>query len=75
MTLDLWGNVQSCSNYRGIMFMSHTMELWGKVFEARLRREVMIIEQQYDDEKVLSNGTFAFKVLMENYRDGQKEFH
>lgn len=63
-TLDLRGNVQSCIKYRGIMFMSHTMALWGRVFEARLRKEVMIIEQEYDDEKVLSNGTFAFKVLM-----------
>lgn len=31
------------------------MALWGKVFEARLRREVLIIEQEYDDEKVLSS--------------------
>lgn len=37
------------------MFMSHTMELWESVFEAWLRREVMIIEQEYDDEKVLSS--------------------
>ena len=38
------GDVQSCSNYRGI---SHTMKLWERVIEASLRREVTINEQQY----------------------------
>ena len=41
------GDVQSCSNYRGIKLISHTMKLWERVVEARLRREVMINEQQY----------------------------
>ena len=25
------GGVQSCTNYRGIKLMSHTMKLWGRV--------------------------------------------
>ena len=41
------GDVQSCSNYRGIKLISHTMKLWERVVEARLRREVTISEQQY----------------------------
>ncbi|KAK3557346.1 hypothetical protein QTP70_026574, partial [Hemibagrus guttatus] len=33
------GDVQSCSNYRGIAeLMSHTMKLWERVVEARLRK-------------------------------------
>ncbi|KAK3543780.1 hypothetical protein QTP70_027194 [Hemibagrus guttatus] len=32
------GDVQSCSNYRGIKLMSHTMKLWERVVEARLRK-------------------------------------
>ena len=32
------GDVQSCTNYRGIKLMSHTMKLWEKVIEHRLRR-------------------------------------
>ena len=40
------GDVQSCGNYRGINLMSHTMKLWERVVEARLREEVSICEQQ-----------------------------
>jgi hypothetical protein len=32
------GDVQSCTNYRGIKLMSHTMKLWERVIEHRLRR-------------------------------------
>ena len=31
-------DVQSCTNYRGIKLMSHTMKLWERVIEHRLRR-------------------------------------
>ncbi|KAK3573261.1 hypothetical protein QTP86_019239, partial [Hemibagrus guttatus] len=41
------GDVQSCSNYKGIKLMSHTMKLWERVVEARLRKIVEICEQQY----------------------------
>ena len=29
--------IQSCTNYRGIKLMSHTMKLWERVIEHRLR--------------------------------------
>ena len=41
------GDVQSCGNFRGIKLMTHTMKLWERVLEARLRTEVTIREQQY----------------------------
>ena len=41
------GDAQSCNNYRGIKLMSHSMKLWERVVEARLRTEVDISEQQY----------------------------
>jgi hypothetical protein len=31
-------DVQSCTNYRGIKLMSHTMKLWERVIEHRLRK-------------------------------------
>ncbi|MCJ8737953.1 hypothetical protein PDJAM_G00030010 [Pangasius djambal] len=34
------GDVQNCSNYRGIKLMSHTMKLWERVVEARLRKDM-----------------------------------
>jgi hypothetical protein len=31
------GDIQSCTNNRGIKLMSHTMKLWERVIEHRLR--------------------------------------
>ncbi|MCJ8738186.1 hypothetical protein PDJAM_G00032520 [Pangasius djambal] len=71
------GNVQSCSNYRGIKLMSHTMKLWERVVEARLRKVVEICEQQYGfmPRKSTTDAIFALRILMEKYRDGQRELH
>ena len=40
------GDSKECGNYRGIKLMSHTMKLWERVVEARLRQEVVIGDQQ-----------------------------
>ncbi|KAK3558865.1 hypothetical protein QTP86_031988, partial [Hemibagrus guttatus] len=71
------GDVQSCSNYRGIKLMSHTMKVWERVVEARLRKVVEISEQQYGfmPRKSTTDAIFALRILMEKYRDGQKELH
>ncbi|KAK3533866.1 hypothetical protein QTP70_032986 [Hemibagrus guttatus] len=71
------GDVQSCSNYRGIKLMSHTMKLWDRVVEARLRKVVEICEQQYGfmPRKSTTDAIFALRILMEKYRDGQRELH
>ncbi|KAK3524753.1 hypothetical protein QTP86_002469 [Hemibagrus guttatus] len=71
------GDVQSCSNYRGIKLMSHTMKLWERVVEARLRKVVEVCEQQYGfmPRKSTTDAIFALRILMEKYRDGQKELH
>ncbi|KAK3558270.1 hypothetical protein QTP86_013939, partial [Hemibagrus guttatus] len=67
--------VQSCSNYRGIKLMSHTVKLWERVVEARLRKVVEICEQQYGfmPRKSTTDAIFALRILMEKYRDGQRE--
>ncbi|KAK3570592.1 hypothetical protein QTP86_023645, partial [Hemibagrus guttatus] len=71
------GDVQSCSNYRGIKLMSHTMKVWERVVEARLRKVVEICEQQYGfmPRKSTTDAMFALRILMEKYRDGQRELH
>ncbi|KAK3544010.1 hypothetical protein QTP70_033140, partial [Hemibagrus guttatus] len=71
------GDVQSCSNYRGIKLMSHPMKLWERVVEARLRKVVEICEQQYGfmPRKSTTDAIFALRILMEKYRDGQRELH
>ncbi|KAK3553266.1 hypothetical protein QTP86_032776 [Hemibagrus guttatus] len=71
------GDVQSCSNYRGIKLMSHTMKVWERVVEARLRKVVEICEQQYGfmPRKSTTDAIFALRILMEKYRAGQRELH
>ncbi|KAK3521199.1 hypothetical protein QTP70_000483 [Hemibagrus guttatus] len=71
------GDVQICSNYRGIKLMSHTMKVWERVVEARLRKVVEICEQQYGfmPRKSTTDAIFALRILMEKYRDGQRELH
>ena len=39
--------VQDCNNYRGIKLLSHTMKLWERIIEGRLRNEISISEHQF----------------------------
>ncbi|KAF3665017.1 hypothetical protein FXO38_09825 [Capsicum annuum] len=41
------GDIQSCNNYRGIKLLSHTMKVWERVVELRMRRIVTIFENQF----------------------------
>ncbi|VFQ78098.1 unnamed protein product [Cuscuta campestris] len=43
------GDIQSCENYRGIKLLSHTMKVWERVIEYRVRKEVCISENQRRD--------------------------
>ena len=41
------GDIKNYSNYRGIKLMYHTMKLWERVIEHRLRQNVTISENQF----------------------------
>ena len=71
------GDVQSCSNYRGIKLIGHTMKLWERIIERRLRRDLTFSNQQYGfmPGKSTTDALFALGVLMQKYREGQKELH
>ena len=71
------GDVQSCSNYRGIKLNSHTMKLWERTIERRLRSDLTFSNQHYGFMPGKSNtdALFALRVLMEKYRACQKELH
>ena len=38
------GDIQNCISYHGIKLMSHTMKLWERVIDYRLRHETAISE-------------------------------
>ena len=71
------GDAQCCGNYRGIKLMSHTMKVWERIIETRLRDGVEISKQQYRimPGKGTTDVMFALKMLMEKYREGQRELH
>ncbi|KAK3507297.1 hypothetical protein QTP70_013557 [Hemibagrus guttatus] len=53
------------------------MKLWERVVEAMLRKVVEVCEQQYGfmPRKSTTVAIFAPGILMEKYRDGQRELH
>ena len=57
--------------------MSHTMKVWERIIETRLRDRVEISKQQYGfmPGKGTIDAMFALRMLMEKYREGQKELH
>ena len=71
------GHVQRCSDYRDITLISHTMKLWERIVERRLRSDLTFSDQQYGfmPGKSTTDALFALRVLMEKYREGQKELH
>ena len=71
------GDAQCCGNYRGIKIMSPKMKVWERIIEARLRDSVEISKQQYGfmPEKGTTDAMFALRMLMEKYREGQRELH
>ena len=71
------GDAQCCGNYRGIKLMSHTMKVWERIIEARLRDRVEISKQQYGfmPGKGTTDAMFALRMLIEKCREGQRELY
>jgi len=71
------GDIMDCGNYRGIKLMSHSMKLYERVQETRLRNIVEISEEQFGFMKGKStmDAIFALRQLQEKFREGQKELH
>ena len=57
--------------------MSHTMKVWERIIEARLRDEVEISKQQYGfmPGKGTIDTMFALRMLIKKYKEGQRELH
>ncbi|KAE8697992.1 Detected protein of unknown function [Hibiscus syriacus] len=65
------GDPQRCGNYRGIKILSHTMKLWERVIEARLRQVTKVSENQFGFMPYMSTteAIHLLRRLMEKYRE------
>ena len=41
------GDIQDCKNYTGIKLMSHTMKLYERIIERRVRGETLVGDEQF----------------------------
>jgi hypothetical protein len=71
------GDVQSCTNYQGIKLMSHTIKLWERIIEHRLRRVTNVTENQFGfmPERSTMEMIFLIRQLMERYKEQNKDLH
>jgi Reverse transcriptase (RNA-dependent DNA polymerase) len=64
-------DIQNCTNYRGIKLMSHTMKLWERVIEHRLRKLTIVFKNQFGFMRGRSTieRIFLIRQLMKRYQE------
>ena len=73
------GDILECNNYRGIKLMCHSMKLWERLKEARLRQITSIDNTQYGfrpgKSTTVTEPIFILRIIQEKYREMNKELH
>ena len=71
------GDILECNNYRSIKLMCHSMKLWERLIEARLRQITHIDNTQYGFRpgKSTTESIFILRILQEKYREMNEELH
>lgn len=62
-------DAQSCSNYRGILVLSHTIKLWERIIGSWVRRQAEVTENQFDlmPGKSTIEAIYLLRCLIEKY--------
>ena len=71
------GDILEWDNYRGIKLMCHSMKLWERLTEARLRQITSIDNTQcgFRHGKSTTESIFILLIHQETYREMDKELH
>ncbi|KAI5737192.1 hypothetical protein M8J76_010962 [Diaphorina citri] len=71
------GDSRKCENYRGISLMSHTLKIYERILEKRLRNIVQVDENQcgFVPGKSTTDAIQTVRILVEKYRDSGKDLH
>ena len=71
------GDVQECQNYRGIKLLSHTMKIWERIVDKRVRGEVEVAEEQFGfmPGRGTTNAIFILRQMAEKYREKGRDLH
>ena len=69
------GDIQDCGHYRGLKLMSHTMKIWERIIDRRLREETTIGDEQFGfmPGRGTTDAIFAVRKLMEKHRENIKD--
>ena len=64
------GDIMNCGNYRGVKLMCHSMKLYERVHENRLRNIVSKSDEQFGfvKGKSTTDAIFVLKQMQERYR-------
>jgi hypothetical protein len=70
-------DVKSCTNYQGIKLMRHTMKLWERIIEHRLRGVTNVTKNQFGfmPGRSTMGAIFLIRQLMERCRKQKKDLH
>ncbi|EYC43100.1 hypothetical protein Y032_0503g2638 [Ancylostoma ceylanicum] len=71
------GDAMNCTNYRGIKLIAHTMKIYERLLDMRLREMVEISPDQFGfvPERSTIDAIFIARQLMEKYREKNKPCH
>jgi hypothetical protein len=71
------GDTRKCDNYRGIKLMSHTMKIYERIINTRIRNIIKIHDDQcgFISGKSTTDAIQTTRILIEKHRDAKKDLH